>query len=96
VEFPTAVATVSLIQVRLEFSYDGITFLPLSQDIIEAPLLSGTVHAYALGYGAFRALRVRNVIPIPGAPPPAMTVRYMGHYLTTVTALGLLADRWTF
>lgn len=99
VEFPTAVATVSSIQVRLEFSMDGVTFLPFSTDITSATLISGSVYAYARGIGVFPAIRVRSVLAVPGAPPPAMTVRYSGSVLPVTPFLvspSVTGDHWEF
>ena len=94
VEFPAEVATVSPIQVRMEASYDCTLFFPISKDVLEAPLLSGQVAAFAFAYGVFPCLRINNVIATPGGK--LMTVRYSGHLIPVLPALSLLADRWAF
>src|SRR5581483_2227820 len=61
VEFPSAAAAVSPIQVRLEASFDGSSWVPISADITSAPLLAGSVYAFEKAYAVFPALRVRSL-----------------------------------
>jgi hypothetical protein len=95
VEFPSAAGSVSPIQVRLEASFDGSTWLPVSPDITSAPLLSGRVFAFEKAYGVFPALRINSVINVPGGVG-TMTVRYTGMALPVAPFLTQLSDRWAF
>ena len=103
VEFPSAVAAVSPIRVRLEAAYicndpplcAAALWIPISYDISTAPLLDGTVYAFEKGYGVFPLIRVRSIISVPGGVGN-MTVRYQGHLLPIVPFVTQLADRWVF
>jgi hypothetical protein len=95
VEFPSAAGSVSPIQVRLEASFDGSTWLPVSPDITSVPLLSGLVFAFSKAYGVFPSLRINSLINVPGGVG-TMTVRYTGMALPVAPFLTQLSDRWAF
>lgn len=95
VEFPTAGGTVSPIQVRLEFTFDGTLWLPLSDDILSVPILGGQVYAFEKAYGVFPAIRVNSLVNVPGGVG-TMTVRYVGMALPVANFLTLLSDRYAF
>lgn len=100
VTFPSEVAAVTGIQVRLEWTRDGSDWRPAGPDIVSVPVLDegipGTtdVIAYETYYGVFRAIRVNNVIDTPGME--AMTVKYIGQIIPVVPFVTLQSDRWSF
>jgi hypothetical protein len=85
VEFPTAVAPVTPIQVRLEAAYVCLDppfcgvqadWRPLSEDVTVVDDIGGTYYQFAIANGTWRAIRVRSVLPTPGNLP--MRVDYTG------------------
>lgn len=100
VTFPLEVAAVTGIQIRLEWTRDGVNWRPAGPDITGAPVLDEgipgvtDVIAYETYYGVFRAIRVNNVIDTPGAE--AMTVKYVGQIIPVVPFVTLQSDRWSF
>jgi hypothetical protein len=89
--FPAEVATVTGLQIRIEASYDGASFFPISPDITRAPLLGGVVYQLEKAYGNFPFVRVRNVTATGG---PAMTVYYSGHLNPVVPFITQTLDRF--
>lgn len=99
VTFPNETTEVSGIQVRLEWTRDGISWRPAGPDITVAPVLSEGIGAqdvisYETYYGVFRAIRVGSVVDTPGGEE--MTVRYIGHIIPVVPFVTLQTDRWAF
>lgn len=105
VTFPDEVATVTGIQIRIEWcSYDcepaGGGWKPAGADITEAPVLDDgipgvtDVYAYETYYGVFRSIRANMVIDTPGGEE--LTARYVGHIVPVVPFVTLRDDRWAF
>jgi len=99
VEFPTAVATVTPIQVRLEAAdtcpdppFCGLgNWRPIQGDTLEVVSVGGTFYQFNIANGVWRALRINSVLGTPANLP--MRVDYTG----TPSPLGpliLLGDRF--
>jgi hypothetical protein len=105
VTFPSEVATVTGIQIRLEWcSYDcetlGGGWKPMGPDITEAPVLDNgiagvtDVYAYTTYYGVFRSMRADMVTNTPGGEQ--LTARYTGAIIPVVPFVTLRDNRWAF
>ncbi|HBY64724.1 MAG TPA: hypothetical protein DEH78_33300 [Solibacterales bacterium] len=89
VVFPSEAAPVNGIQVRIEASFDGSSYFPVSRDITSAPLLGGLVYQVAVAYAPWPYVRVRSL-----TSTPAMTVYYAGHIVPVVPAIQQTLDRF--
>jgi len=85
VHFPKAALAVSPIQVRIEAAYSCAaadpncllaTWVPISADIVSAPLAGAVVYSMTVANGVFPAIRVNSTTVTPGASP--MDVWYVG------------------
>ncbi|HBY64723.1 MAG TPA: hypothetical protein DEH78_33295 [Solibacterales bacterium] len=75
VMFPAASGDVTGIVVRLEASYDGSSYFPITQDVATATYTGSMAYAITRGNGTFPFVRV-NVATASGSNP--MTVYYTG------------------
>lgn len=91
VVFPSEVATVNGLQVRIEGSFDRVRWFPISTDITSAPLVGSTVYQVIAAYGPFPFLRINNLLSTGGK---AMHVYYSGHLIPTVPAITQTSDRF--
>jgi len=89
--FPAEVGAVTGIQVRMEASYDNITYSPISADITTAPLVGGQVYNIQVAYGPWPYIRVRTLI---STGSKLMTVQYAGTGIPTVPAVNQQSDRF--
>jgi hypothetical protein len=64
------------LSVRIEASFDNITYFPISRDVTTARLIGGAVFALERANGTFPYVRVRAVT-VPGAMNP-LSVWYVG------------------
>lgn len=90
VMFPGQTTTQSGLQVRLEGSFDNITYVPISDDITAATNVGGIVYDVVAAFGPWPFLRVRSVT----AAPTAMTVYYSAHTLPVVGLIQEKSDRF--
>jgi hypothetical protein len=102
VTFPSAVATISPIEVRIEAAFEcpdpqaqcsTAQWFPISADVTQAPLLSATplVYSIATAYGSFPYIRVVSLQATPGSEP--MTVDYVGNMVPIIPAVIVTPDR---
>jgi hypothetical protein len=93
--FPNAVADVSPIQVRIEASFDGTVWFPISTDSTAglAKTVSGNTIVYRLNtaYAPFPLVRINSLLATPGAEP--MDVFYVGNIVPIVPAVIITGDR---
>jgi hypothetical protein len=89
--FPTAVATVSPIQVRLEASYDQVIWFPVSPDITSVPLIGNLVYSMQKVNGTWPAVRINSLTNTPGGLP--MNVYYTGAPFPIGQIINF-GDRW--
>jgi len=92
IQFPTAVAAVAPIQVRVEASFDNILYLPIMDDIVTIPLLGGRVYSINKTNGVYPYIRVRSLLATPGALP--MRINYVGHVYSVLPAIRVGVDRF--
>jgi hypothetical protein len=91
--FPTAVASQSPVQVRLEATNDGTNWFPVMPDITSVPLRGSVVYTMAQANGVFQAIRVNSLTNTPGGLP--MVVFYAGAPFP-VGLLNCSGDRCSF
>lgn len=91
--FPTATdAVTDSLQVRIEASFDGSIWIPISPDITAARRIGGVTYAMIQGYGPWPKVRVRAV-QVPGASLP-MTVYYWASVAPVVSYIEEEQDRF--
>lgn len=88
--FPGQTTTQTGLQVRLEASYDNVTYWPISADITQAANVGGQVYAVATAFGSWPFIRMRSAT----VAPSAMTVWYAGHPIPTVGLIESESDRF--
>lgn len=88
--FPGQTTTQSGIQVRIEASYDNVTYFPISEDITSAANVGGTVYDVVTAFGPWPYIRVRSLTTAPNA----MTVWYAGHTIPTISTIQDKPDRF--
>lgn len=100
VEFPTAVGTVTPIQVRIEkadvctdppFCATG-DWVPISEDVVEATSVGGIFYFLVRANGVWRSIRVNSVLATPTTLP--MRVDYTG-FPSAIGNIALLGDRFS-
>lgn len=90
--FPAESADVTGLQVRLEASFEGLYWFPISSTITEAPKLGNVVYQIVVAYGPWPYVRVRNLASTPGGK--ALTAYYAGHVIPAVSAVTETTDRF--
>ena len=99
VEFPTAGATVSPVQVRIEaattcpdppFCATG-DWVPISEDVTMAESVGGIFYNLIRANGAWRAIRINSIVATPAAIP--MRVDYTG-FPFPIGNINFLGDRF--
>lgn len=88
--FPSAIATVSGIQVRIEASFDNSVWFPINADTTSAALVGGKVYAIAKAYAPWPYIRVRSVVAVSSP----MTVYYTGSTIPGSGVIDQQADRF--
>ena len=92
IHFPAEVAAVSPVQVRLEGSYNGTTFFPISRDVVSVPAgANSVVYAMERANGTWPFVRVNSVVDTPAGK--LMTVFYTGAPFP-IGNLFFSGDRW--
>lgn len=92
IEFPTAIAAVNPIQVRVEASYDNVLYFPIMDDVVTVPLLGGKVYSINKTNGVYPYIRIRSLVATPGALP--MRVSYVGHVYSVLPVARQGVDRF--
>ncbi len=88
--FPGQSTTQSGLQVRIEASYDNVTYFPISEDLTSAANVGGTVYDVITAFGPWPYVRVRSLTTAPNA----MTVWYAGHTIPTISTIQDKPDRF--
>jgi hypothetical protein len=88
---PAASGAVSGLQVRLEASFDGSTWFPISGDVTAAPRLGSLTYQMERAFAPWPHVRVRVLQADPANP---LDVWYSGHTKPVVSAITQELDRF--
>lgn len=88
--FPTESTTQTGLQIRIEASFDNVTYWPISEDITQATSVGGIVYAVTSAFAPWPFVRIRSLTTAPAA----MTVRYAGHTIPVVGLIQTESDRF--
>lgn len=88
--FPGQTTTQSGIEVRLEGSFDNITYVPISATITSAENVGGIVYQIESAFAPWPYVRVNSL----QTAPASMVVWYTGHTLPVVSVIQERADRF--
>lgn len=90
VMFPGQTTTQSPLNIRIEASYDNVTYFGISESVSSAANVGGLVYDVQQAYGPWPYVRVRSLIAVPSP----MTIWYAGHTIPAVTGIQDKPDRF--
>ena len=87
---PAAAGAVAGLQIRIEASFDGTTYFPISTDITSAPRLGGITYQIQKAYGPWPFVRVRSLT----IAPESIDIWYNGQLRPVVSYIATETDRF--